>query len=227
MPTTGTLSKDGSIHVTDEFWNTLISCLGALLAAAGSLILVVKAIQMGQTRHAVCVAVYGMTLVTMFSTSTLHHLIDGSERTNHWLRQLDHFAIYLLIAGTFTPFSVIALSKELGQWITILIWVLALIGIITKWRFPNMPRIVSTAYYVGMGWIGAVVVYQLYQKIGWVGISGLVIGGLLYTIGAVIYALEKPNLVPGKFGFHEMWHLFVLLASAAHFYAVSLLLAIK
>ncbi len=211
------LSKDGSIHVTDERYNTLISSLGAFLSVVGSAFLIYRAHGAGDLRQLVGFAIYGLALIAMFMASALHHGVNGSPRTNHYLRQFDYFAIFTMIAGTFTPFCLILLKAPLGEAILGLVWILALIGIGIKAFWPHVPRWVTLSLYLGMGWLGLVIARPIYLTPGH-GFSAFLLGGMFFTIGGAIYGLEKPNPFPGKFGFHEIWHCFVLAGAASHFY---------
>lgn len=214
------LSKDGSVHVTDEVYNTLISGLGALLAMAGIFLLVSEALISRSGADVFGFSIYGFGLISTFVSSALHHGVNGSPRVNHLLRQLDHFAIFLMIAGTFTPFCLILLQNSLGRTMLGLIWTLALLGIGVKAAVPSAPRWFTTSLYVGMGWLGVMLVKPVYQAIHWQGVSLLLLGGIFFTAGAAIYVLEKPNPFPGKFGFHEIWHGFVLAGAASHFFVI-------
>lgn len=211
-----TLSKDGSPLVTDEFYNTLLSSLGAILSAVGLFFLIFSAIKNHQTGPVIAFSVYGATLLFLFIASALHHGINGSEETEHFLRQLDYYAIFLTIAGTFTPFCLILLKNKLGWRILALMWLLALVGIGLKTFYHHLPKWIWISFYMGMGWLGLVIVKPFYQMMPQ-GLVLLILGGLFFTIGGIIYFLEKPNPFPGKFGFHEIWHLFVLAGTASHF----------
>lgn len=209
--------------MTDEVYNTLISSLGAVLSAAGVCFLISLAWKTGQTEKIVAFSIYGFCLVTMFLSSALHHGIDGSPKTNHLLRQLDYFAIFFAIAGTATPLCLILLKNTFG-WVMIgLVWALAVIGILFKAIRPNAPRWFMVSFYIGMGWLGLLIVKPIYLALHWEGIFSFILGGLFFTVGGLIYVLEKPNPFPGKFGFHEIWHCFFLAGSASHFYVISLL----
>lgn len=213
------LSKDGSVHITDEVYNTLISGIGTVLSAVGVVILIYRAWTPGEFGTVFGLAVYGFGLVNMFLWSALHHGVNGSPRTNHLLRQLDYFAISIMIAGTFTPFCLL-LRNTLGWTVLAVVWALALAGIALKAVYPHTPRWVLTSLYIGMGWLGLAVAKPIYQAIHWRGFSALLLGGIFFTVGGVIYGLEKPNPVPGRFGFHEIWHCFVLAGAASHFYVM-------
>ena len=212
------LSKDGSRHVTNEVGNTIISSLGAILALVGLALLVRQATAVGQPGSVFAFSVYGVGVIIMFLCSALHHGVNGSPRTNHLLRQFDYFAIFIMIAGTFTPFCLIALKNSLGQTVLALIWALAVIGIALKATYPHIPKWFTLSLYIGMGWLGAVIAKPVYQTIHLRGLIALGLGGFFFTVGGVIYGLEKPNPFPGKFGFHEIWHCFVLAGAASHFY---------
>lgn len=187
----------------------------ALVALAGLLVLWDLSPSQGNTRPAVII--YGVTLVLLFLASAAYHLIKTSPARELWLRRLDHTAIFLLIAGTYTPICLTVLTGAWRWGMFSTIWALAAIGIVFKLFFIKAPRWVSVTLYVAMGWLGVIGMTQLLQALPWAAISWLLLGGLLYTGGAVIYGLKRPNLVPGVFGFHEIWHLFVTAASVAHY----------
>ncbi len=211
------LSKDGSIHVTDEFYNTLISSVGALLSLIGAALLIYHSLKDQKLWHTLGFIIYGISLFKLFLFSAFHHGIDGSEKTEYWLRQMDYFAIFIMIAGSFTPLCLILLRNTLGWSILFLVWFLSILGIGLKLRFPDLPKWFSTSLYIGIGWLGVFIAKPIYLLVPQV-IIWLFIGGLFFTVGAVIFFLEKPNPFPGRFGFHEIWHLFVLAGAASHFY---------
>ena len=218
-PKTGQLlSKDGSIHVTDEFYNTLISSLGAVLSVIGVVLLVSRAHGLGNSWAVLGFSVYGMGLINVFTSSALHHGVNGSPRTNHLLRQFDYFAIFIMIAGTFTPFCLIFLKNSLGWTVLGLVWSVAFIGITLKALYPLIPKWFLLSLYIGMGWLGLLIAKPVYQAIHWQGLVAFFLGGIFFTGGGLIYGLEKPNPFPGKFGFHEIWHCLVLAGAASHFY---------
>ena len=212
------LSKDGSVHVTDEVFNTLSSSVGAILSVIGIAALLYQSWIAHKLWHIVGFGVYGFGLINLFVLSALHHGVNASPRTEHLLRQLDYFAIFLMIAGAVTPFCAILLRETLrGEIVLVAMWGLAVVGIVIKGLFPQIPKWFTTALYVGMGWVGVTLFYPIYKILGWKAVLLLLTGGLFYTVGSVLYVLEKPNPFPGKFGFHEIWHLCVLGGSASHF----------
>jgi hemolysin III len=141
------------------------------------------------------------------------------------LRKLDHSAIFLLIAGTYTPFCTIAFTGFFHWGLLIIIWAIAIIGIVVKIYYVNAPRWINAAVYVVMGWLCVSAAGQMRIVLPVSTILWLIVGGVVYTLGAVIYATKIFNFLPGKFGFHEVWHIFVLLGALAHFVSVMTLLA--
>jgi hemolysin III len=192
----------------------------AMAAVVGSVFLVIA----GGTDpvRAAVLAVYGASLVSLFSASALYHLARTTPARELVLRRIDHSAIFVLIAGSYTPICVIALPGAPGTAVLITVWVLALVGILSKvFFFERIPRWVSTVLYVLMGWLAVVVVVPLVHSVPLPGLLWLLAGGLLYTGGAAFYAVKRLVIVPGVFGFHEVFHLFVSAGAAAHFVLIS------
>ena len=190
---------------------------GAILAVLGTLGLLLPAFQTRNMLQVVTFAVFGASLTWLYSASSAYHLLRVSDGATLWLRRLDHTMIYFLIAGTYTPVCLIALSGAWGWTLFGVIWALALIGASLTLFYLNKPRWLTAAIYILMGWLVVVALAPLLQRMPPAGLFWAVLGGLFYTGGAVIYSLKRPNWVPGIFGFHELWHLFVLAGSAAHF----------
>ena len=211
------LSKDGSVHVTDEVYNTLIASLGAVLTVLGVGHLLWRSHVIGSAIHAVSFVVYGIGVLSVFVTSALHHGVNGSPRTNFILRQLDYFAIFVMIAGTFTPFCLLLVRSRLSQHVLQLVWALAVVCIASKAVYPPLPKWVTLVMAVGMGWLALLLIKPLYAAIHLEGVLALAGGGAFFTIGGMIFGLEKPNPLPGRFGFHEIWHCCVLAGAASHF----------
>jgi len=166
-------------------------------------------------------AIYGISLFFMFAASGVYHASMAAPKALERLRKIDHSAIYLLIAGTYTPFCLLAFSGFWRWGLLAVIWVLALVGIVLKMFIIGMPRGVTAGIYVAMGWLSVFAAREFLIALTPPTLAWLVAGGLLYTAGAVVYATKKGDFFPGKFGFHEVWHSFVLLAAAAHFVAVA------
>ncbi|MGA3084811.1 MAG: hemolysin III family protein [Thermodesulfobacteriota bacterium] len=162
-------------------------------------------------------SLYGSTLVLMFSTSAIYHLIKAGSRATLFLRKLDHSAIYLLIAGTYTP---ICLHYFTGFWrfgFLAVIWSLGLIGITVKLVSISAPRWLTAGVYLLMGWLSVAAIGEILSTIPPGALFWLLVGGLFFTGGAIVYILKKPDLFPGVFGFHEIWHIFVILGAFSHF----------
>ncbi len=205
-----------------EPFNAISHAAGALLALIGSVFLLSKG--GGVAAHTAALAVYGFSLVGLFSASGAYHWAVVKPAALQKLRKFDHSAIYLLIAGTYTPFCVIAFTG-FWQWgMLAIIWSLAAAGIIAKLFIINTPRWVTAGLYIAMGWLSIFAVGEFQRQLAPVSITLMLAGGLIYTLGAVIYITKKGNFRPGVFGFHELWHVAVLLGAATHFAAVCSLL---
>ncbi len=203
--------------------NGLTHLAGAAAAFLGQIALLI--VSWDVTTKIISSLIYGISLILMFSASATYHLAKVKPRVLAVLRRLDHSAIFLLIAGTYTPFCMIAFTGFWRWGLLAVVWSFALIGILIKVFIPRMPRWLHTAPYIVMGWLGVVAAGQVITDLSTWTLSWLLVGGVIYTLGAVIYATKKLDLIPGKFGFHEIWHIFVLLGATAHFAAVMGLIA--
>ena len=193
--------------------------LGAILSLIGLCYLLVKG--RGDLIREVSYLIYGIGLILLFSASATYHLVTASEKTTLLLRKFDHTAIYLLIAGTYTPICTLFLS---GFWQTGLLWIvwgMAFTGIIVKLFVINAPRWVTAGIYLIMGWLCVMASGEMIRSMPSGALLLLLAGGLFYTVGAVIYITKKMDFVPGVFGFHEVWHIFVLLGAASHFFLIA------
>jgi hemolysin III len=188
--------------------------VGLLLASAGTVLLLSMA---SGPWELAAFSVYGATLILLYGASTLYHLLPLSDRPLRALRTLDHIAIYFLIAGTYTPIALITLHSPLGWGLLGAVWLIAMAGIPFKLFFLNAPVWISTATYLGMGYLAVVAIVPLARAVSIPGLLWLGAGGLAYTIGAIIYSRQRPDPFPGRFGHHEIWHLLVLTGSACHF----------
>lgn len=196
-----------------EPFNAWSHLLGLVLAAAGTALLLRLADSRGRL---IAFAVYGGSLILLYAASTLYHALHLSPRRLRSLRTLDHIAIYFLIAGTYTPVSLLTLADTGGPTLLAASWGIAAAGIPFKIRWLDAPVWISTATYLGMGYLALLAVAPISRAVGWGGLAWLVAGGLAYTVGAVIFAVGRPNPRPG-FGHHEIWHLLVLIGSGCHF----------
>jgi hemolysin III len=191
---------------------------GAIVAFLGQIALL--AVSWSDPAKIISVIVYGFSLMTLFSASAAYHLAKVGPQKQQILRKLDHSAIFLLIAGTYTPFCLIAFTGFWHWGLLAIIWTIAAVGIVVKVFSLKAPRWLNAIIYVAMGWLCVLAAPQMLSVLPVSTMVWLIVGGVLYTLGAVVYATKAFNFVPGKFGFHEVWHIFVLLAAAAHFVAV-------
>jgi hemolysin III len=191
---------------------------GVLLALIALIVLLIEA--GGRMDQLVAFGIFGLSLIALYSASALYHLLPVSPAATARLRRLDHMTIFILIAGTYTPVCVLALEGGWRAGLLGLIWTLALGGVALKLLWMEAPRWLSVGVYLAMGWLAVIAASAIFRAIPYGGIAWILGGGLVYSAGALIYALKRPNLVPGVFGFHELWHLFVLAGSACHFWAM-------
>lgn len=196
-----------------ERFNSISHLAGAALAASGAALLIVFAAHAGDPWKIVSASVYGAMLFLLYLTSTLYHSLRGAAK--EVMQKLDHCAIYLLIAGTYTPFSLVSLRDGLGWWLFGTIWTLALIGIVQEVWFAKGSRVLSLVIYVGMGWLVLGAIFPLASALSWKGVAWLAAGGAAYTLGIVFYAMDER--IPHG---HGVWHLFVLGGSAFHYFAI-------
>jgi hemolysin III len=167
--------------------------------------------------------IYGLSLIALFSASAAYHLIQANSNIIQILRKLDHSAIYVLIAGTYTPFCLLAFKGFFHWGMLEIVWSFALVGIIVKIFYVKAPRWLNATIYVVMGWLGISAAGQVTSALPVNVLVWLITGGVIYTLGAIIYSTKIFNFYPGIFGFHEVWHIFVLLGAIAHFISVLLL----
>jgi hemolysin III len=198
--------------------NSLTHWGGAILALIGLIALLI--IGWGTPAKVISLLIYGVSLILLFSASATYHMVRVKEKALEVFRKVDHSAIYLLIAGTYTPFCVNVFTGFWKWGMLGLIWSLAIIGITVKVLVIRAPRWVNAGIYVLMGWLSVAAAGQMLAALpGWV-FAWLIVGGVIYTLGALVYITKIFNFLPGVFGFHEVWHILVLLAAMAHFVAV-------
>ena len=201
-----------------ERFNSISHLVGAALALAGSVVLIVLAARLGDPWKIVSFSIYGVMLVLLYVFSTLYHSVRGPAKSV--LQKFDHCSIYLLIAGTYTPFALVSLRGIWGWWLFGVIWGLALVGIVQEIWWAKGARILSLIIYVLMGWLAMAVVLPLWKALTPTGFAWLAAGGACYTLGIVFYVLDHRV----RHG-HGLWHLFVLGGSICHFFTVLLYVA--
>ena len=197
----------------EEVANSVTHGIGAALSAAGLITLVILAVLYGDVWRVVGFSVFGASLLALYLASTLYHAIQHRP-AKRILRKCDHAAVYLLIAGTYTPFLLISLRGTIGMPMLAVVWGMALIGVIWKIFFTGRYEVIATIVYVLMGWMCLLAFRQMVANVPPLGVALLFAGGIVYTLGVLFYALEK---IPYN---HAVWHLFVMAGSASHFYCI-------
>ena len=200
----------------EEIANSLSHGVGLVFGIVGLVLLLVQAL--GDNASAMAItsySIYGGSMILLFLASTLYHAIPH-EKAKYWLKKLDHCAIYILIAGTYTPFLLVGLNSPLAKGLMAVIWGLALFGVIFKLAFAHRFEVLSLVTYLTMGWLSLIVIYQLATTLSLGGVILLALGGVIYTLGVIFYASKR-----FRFG-HAIWHGFVLGGSVCHFLAIYL-----
>jgi len=168
------------------------------------------------------VAIYAVSLSALLGTSALYHRVEWTRpEVRKWMRRLDHSMIFFLIAGTYTPFALLVLDGPLADAVLAVVWVGAVAGAVVEIVWIEHPKWVAALVYISLGWVAVVPFPALWTEMGAAGTLLVAAGGLLYTAGAIVYATQRPNPNPRVFGYHEVFHLFVILAAAAHFAAIA------
>lgn len=203
------------IGILKDPWSATTHFAGFLAAIVGAIVLVLRAPE--DPLRLATVSTYGLGLVGLFLASSLYHFFDLGDRANHWLRRVDHAAIFLFIAACFGP-PVLALLQGQSQWILLgTAGGLGLAGAVFKLVWFRAPLWLDMTGYLGFGWLGVLVVPAAAELLPLGSVLLLVLGGLCYTLGAVVFILERPDPRPGVFGHHEIWHLFVLGGAICHY----------
>lgn len=201
--------------------NAYTHLFGAVLSFIGTIILFIYGYHVSELTplSIISIITFGLSLIALYTSSGLYHAIYTSDEVLLKFKKLDHSMIFLLISGSYTPFCLLALT---GMWrltIFTLIWSLAITGIVLKIFWINMPRWISTGFYIGMGWVAILALNPLLKSLNTGGVIWLTLGGVMYTIGGIIYGIKKPN-ISTRFGFHELFHIFVLLGSMCHYWCI-------
>jgi hemolysin III len=196
--------------------------LGAFVVAAPAAVALVAVATSPGARWAA--TVYGTTLLVLFGTSAAYHRLGRTLRSQALLRRLDHAAIYLLIAGSYTPVGVVAIGGWVGWTIVAVVWVAASTGVALKLGWFDAAQMVGGALYLVLGWLAVLAFPQLLSHVSDVALVLLVAGGLAYTCGAVVLARRRPDPAPRVFGYHEVWHSLVIVAAACHYAAMVLII---
>ena len=201
--------------------NSLTHLIGAILSLFALIAMLVKGIVNNASAVAIIsVAIFGISLILLYSVSATYHGVITSDKIIFRLRKLDHSMIFILIAGSYAPFCLIALGGSKGAVFFSIIASIAVSGILFRMLWFNCPRWLQTALYIGLGWAAIFMIKPLSLVLSPVSLFLLVLGGILYTVGGVIYGLKPKKLQLGKFGFHEIFHIFIILGSLCHFICV-------
>jgi len=200
--------------------NTLTHLAGAVFSVVALVWMIIKGFYNGSMVQVVSAGVFGLSLLALYTASTVYHWVPSSEKVQAILRRVDHSMIYILIAGTYTPVCLIALKGTLGYTLFGIVWGLAILGIIMKLVWFSAPRWLYTSFYLILGWMAIFFIVPLYKSLPMEGFIWLLTGGLMYSVGAVIYATKPKRMQLSVFGFHEIFHLFILAGSFAHYMMV-------
>lgn len=195
--------------------SALTHLIAFLLAIPCAIFLILKAVNTS-AYHIVGMSVFGASIILLYLASTIYHMVNAGEKYSTLLRRIDHMMIFVLIAGSYTPICLVPLRGVWGWTLLTIIWAMAILGIILKAVWITAPRWLSTSIYVIMGWLVVIAFYPLCKNVEILGIVLLTLGGIIYTIGALIYGLKIPIFNFGPFGFHEIFHLFVIGGSICH-----------
>ena len=205
--------------------SSITHLIGGGLSILALVLLIVKQVLAPSINYNLFVStiIFGASMILLYFTSGIYHAISAKkEKLVLYMRKLDHSMIYVLIAGSYSPFCLYVLPRKTGIPVFVILWLIAIVGILMKILWINMPRILSSALYIGMGWVAIFVIKDLYINLVGPAFFLLVLGGLLYTIGGVIYAIKRPNIK--NWNFHDKFHIFIMLGSLAHFLLVFLFL---
>lgn len=205
--------------------SSITHLIGGGLSILALVLLIVKQVLAPSINYNLFVStiIFGASMILLYFTSGIYHAISAKkEKLVLYMRKLDHSMIYVLIAGSYSPFCLYVLPRKTGIPVFVILWLIAIVGILMKILWINMPRILSSALYIGMGWVAIFLIKDLYINLVGPAFFLLVLGGLLYTIGGVIYAIKRPNIK--NWNFHDIFHIFIMLGSLAHFLLVFLFL---
>ncbi|MEE1014896.1 MAG: hemolysin III family protein [Lachnospiraceae bacterium] len=193
--------------------------IGMMMAMFAATPLLIKAARQPDKIHMIALAIFISSMILLYAASTLYHTLDLSQKANKMLKKIDHMMIFILIAGTYTPICIIALPQPLGVRLLALVWGIALVGIVVKMFWVTCPKWFSSILYIGMGWTCVLAFTQILNSLSKAAFGWLLAGGIIYTIGGIIYALKLPifNAKHKYFGSHEIFHLFVMGGSICHF----------
>jgi len=200
--------------------NSLTHGIGALASVIGLFLLLNEALSHGSISHIIAFSIFGSSMILLYTSSTIFHGLPVKAKTQKLFQKMDHAMIYVLIAGTYTPICLLVLDGSWKWGFFITVWTIAVLGMIKKFLCIGTPGWLSIFLYLGMGWMAVLLFPTLMERMPLAFIGWIILGVLSYTFGALIYGFEKPNPIPNWFGHHEIWHLFVMLGTFSHFWAI-------
>ncbi len=215
-PSAPVRSRDGSVHVTDERINTITHLAASCFAVVGAALLIAQASALGDPWKIVGFGVYGLSVVMLFVASTLHHGIDRGPRVNEVLRTLDYVSVFALIAGSVTPLVLVLFRNTYGWTVLGAVWAIAAAGITLRSLRRDLPKYVTNTLYIALGWM-PVLLAGAGVPLPFGAYALMAAGGLVYSAGFVVFVVERPNPLPGVLGFHEIWHVLVVIAALLHY----------
>jgi hemolysin III len=207
-------------HLREPF-SGLSHLLGAALSLPAMLFLLMKLPEQQYLTYLFSYLIFCISMFMMFGSSAIYHLMEISENGLQKLKRIDHMAIFIMIAGTYTPYCLIGLKGSLSWLMFSIIWAIAIVGILIKIYWLHAPRWLSTLLYVSMGWAAIFIYAPLKKNLSDPALNWLFIGGIVYTLGAIIYATKWPTIHTRYFNFHDLWHVFVLAGAACHFVSIA------
>ncbi|WP_439663251.1 PAQR family membrane homeostasis protein TrhA [Lentzea sp. HUAS TT2] len=216
--TTATVPPQPGLRPRLRGWLHLWSFIASVATGATLIALAASTVS---ARAALATSVYGLTVLGLFGVSALYHRVTWkSERVRTWMKRLDHSMIFVFIAGTYTPFALLAMDPGTGSTVLLVVWIGALLGVTLKLAWPHAPRWLGVPIYIALGWVAVFVLPELLHHAGVAALVLLLVGGALYTVGAVFYATRWPNPWPQVFGYHEFFHAATVVAAICHYIAI-------
>jgi hemolysin III len=216
--TTATVPPQPGLRPRLRGWLHLWSFVASVATGATLIALAASTVS---ARAALATSVYGLTVLGLFGVSALYHRVTWkSDRVRTWMKRLDHSMIFVFIAGTYTPFALLAMNPGTGRIVLTVVWIGALLGVTLKLAWPHAPRWLGVPIYIALGWVAVFVLPELLHHAGVAALVLLLVGGALYTVGAVFYATRWPNPWPQVFGYHEFFHAATVVAAICHYIAI-------
>jgi hemolysin III len=216
--TTATIPPQPGLRPRLRGWLHLWSFVASVATGATLIALAASTVS---ARAALATSVYGATVLGLFGVSALYHRVTWkSDRVRTWMKRMDHSMIFVFIAGTYTPFALLAMDPGTGSTVLWVVWIGALLGVTLKLAWPHAPRWLGVPIYIALGWVAVFVLPELLHHAGVAALVLLLVGGALYTVGAVFYATRWPNPWPQVFGYHEFFHAATVVAAICHYIAI-------